>query len=66
MIFPIPEIVAYISTFIALEPGDVLVTGTPGGVGDRREPPLYMRPGDRIEVEISGVGRLENVVADEV
>ena len=66
MIFSIEELIAYISTFTRLETGDVIVTGTPGGVGDRREPPLYLFPGDRVEVEIDGVGVLENVVRTEL
>lgn len=65
MIFSIPEQIAYISTFTPLAPGDVIVTGTPGGVGSRRNPPEYMRAGDVIEVEISGVGLLRNPVVDE-
>ncbi|WP_232667118.1 fumarylacetoacetate hydrolase family protein [Pseudonocardia sp. TRM90224] len=65
MIFPIDEIVEYASTVFALEPGDVIVTGTPGGVGSRREPPVYLQAGDVVEVEIDGVGVLRNPVADE-
>lgn len=65
MIFSIPEQIAYISTFTPLAPGDVIVTGTPGGVGSRRNPPEYMRAGDVVEVEISGVGLLRNPVVDE-
>lgn len=63
LIFPIPQIIAYLSAFTALNPGDVIATGTPGGVGDRREPPLYMKEGDVVEVEISQVGLLRNVVS---
>lgn len=66
MIFKIPTIIAYLSTFTPLQPGDVIATGTPGGVGARREPPLWMKPGDTVEVEIEGVGLLRSrVVADE-
>ena len=48
-----------------LAPGDVIATGTPGGVGFKREPPLFMKPGDTVEVEIDGVGLLSNDIADE-
>lgn len=65
MIFPIPRLIEYISTFTALEPGDVIVTGTPGGVGARRQPPVWMKPGDRVEIEVSGIGVLSNTVAAE-
>ncbi|MGF7171456.1 2-keto-4-pentenoate hydratase/2-oxohepta-3-ene-1,7-dioic acid hydratase in catechol pathway [Sphingobium xanthum] len=62
MIFDIPRLIEYISTFTELVPGDVIFTGTPGGVGARREPPLFMQPGDRIEIEIEKVGLLVNEV----
>lgn len=62
LIFPLPTIISYLSRFTRLNPGDVIATGTPGGVGDRREPALYMKPGDVVDVEISGVGHLRNVV----
>jgi 2-keto-4-pentenoate hydratase/2-oxohepta-3-ene-1,7-dioic acid hydratase in catechol pathway len=62
MIFDIPRLIEYISTFTELAPGDVIFTGTPGGVGARREPPLFMKPGDRIEIEIEKVGLLVNEV----
>lgn len=64
MIFSIPRLIAYISCFTTLLPGDVIVTGTPGGVGFKRTPPVWMKPGDRIEVEVSGVGTLVNSVAE--
>lgn len=62
MIFPIPKLISFVSSFTTLEPGDVIVTGTPGGVGMRRNPPLFMKDGDKVEVEVSGVGRLINTV----
>jgi len=59
MIFPVAELIAYISTFTELVPGDVIATGTPGGVGSRRTPRLWLQPGDRVEVEIERIGTLE-------
>jgi 2-keto-4-pentenoate hydratase/2-oxohepta-3-ene-1,7-dioic acid hydratase in catechol pathway len=64
MIFKIPKIIEYVSAWTTLLPGDVLVTGTPGGVGARRNPPLWMKPGDKVEIEIDKVGILENSIAD--
>ncbi|MGC4079844.1 MAG: fumarylacetoacetate hydrolase family protein [Rubrivivax sp.] len=66
MIHPVAALIEYISTFSLLSPGDVIITGSPGGVGKKRVPPLFMKAGDTIEVEISGIGRLSNVIADEV
>lgn len=66
MISTIPQVIAYLSTVLPLLPGDVIVTGTPGGIGAKRNPPLWMKPGDIIEVEISGIGLLGNPIADEV
>jgi len=63
LIFTLPVIIEYLSSFTPLSPGDVIATGTPGGVGDRREPPVYMKPGDVIEIEITGLGTLRNVVS---
>jgi 2-keto-4-pentenoate hydratase/2-oxohepta-3-ene-1,7-dioic acid hydratase in catechol pathway len=65
MIFDIPRQIEYCSAFTRLEPGDVIVTGTPGGVGSRRTPPVWMKAGDVVEVEIDRIGLLRNVVADE-
>ncbi|MBM3540882.1 MAG: fumarylacetoacetate hydrolase family protein [Alphaproteobacteria bacterium] len=65
MIFPIPELIAYITTFTELAPGDVIPTGTPAGVGSKRTPPLFMKPGDIAEVDISNVGVLKNAIIGE-
>lgn len=65
LILPIPELIAYISSFTRLSPGDVIATGTPEGVGSSRKPPRFMRAGDTLEVEIPGIGTLVNTVADE-
>lgn len=65
MIFPIPRLISYITTFTELVPGDVIATGTPGGVGSRRQPPVWMKPGDTVEVEVSGLGVLRNPVESE-
>ena len=59
------EIIAYVTSFTPLAPGDIIATGTPGGVGFKREPALYMKDGDLIEVIIQKVGHLENHVEDE-
>jgi 2-keto-4-pentenoate hydratase/2-oxohepta-3-ene-1,7-dioic acid hydratase in catechol pathway len=64
LIFTLPVIIEYLSGFTNLSPGDVIATGTPGGVGDKREPPVYMNSGDVIEVEITGLGILRNVVVN--
>jgi 2-keto-4-pentenoate hydratase/2-oxohepta-3-ene-1,7-dioic acid hydratase in catechol pathway len=66
LIFAIPELVAYCSSFVTLSPGDVIVTGTPGGVGARRQPPVSMRDGDVVEVEVSKLGVLRNPVRSEI
>lgn len=63
--FDIPTLIEYVSTFTQLEAGDVIVTGTTGGVGAYRKPPLWMKPGDTVEVEITGVGLLRNKVVAE-
>jgi 2-keto-4-pentenoate hydratase/2-oxohepta-3-ene-1,7-dioic acid hydratase in catechol pathway len=66
MIFGVPALIAYCSAFTRLEPGDVIVTGTPGGVGSKRQPPVWLRPGDTVEVEIDGIGVLRNTVGPDV
>jgi 2-keto-4-pentenoate hydratase/2-oxohepta-3-ene-1,7-dioic acid hydratase in catechol pathway len=65
LIFDIPTLIEYCSTFARLEPGDVIASGTPGGVGAARKPPLWLKAGDTIEVTISGIGTLTNAVVDE-
>jgi acylpyruvate hydrolase len=66
LIFDVPTLIEFISSWTTLEPGDLICTGTPGGVGAARKPPLWLRPGDVVEVEIDGIGVLRNpVVADE-
>ncbi len=65
MIFSIADLIEYCSTFTELEAGDVIVTGTPGGVGARRNPPLFMKPGDVVEVEIAEIGVLRNLIEKE-
>jgi 2-keto-4-pentenoate hydratase/2-oxohepta-3-ene-1,7-dioic acid hydratase in catechol pathway len=64
MIFGCPEMIEYLTTVFPLEPGDVLATGTPSGVGMGFDPPRWLRPGDTVRIEIEGVGALENPVAD--
>ena len=67
LLFDVPDLIATISTFTALLPGDVILTGTPGGVGFRKEPQLFLTPGTQVSVEITGVGRIDSaVVAEEV
>jgi 2-keto-4-pentenoate hydratase/2-oxohepta-3-ene-1,7-dioic acid hydratase in catechol pathway len=66
MVFDVPTLIAFVSRTIALEPGDVLSTGTPAGVGHYQRPPRYLQDGDRLRCEIEGIGVLENVVADEL
>jgi 2-keto-4-pentenoate hydratase/2-oxohepta-3-ene-1,7-dioic acid hydratase in catechol pathway len=65
MAWDLAELITYISGICALEPGDVISTGTPGGVGHRRDPQVFMKAGDVLEVEVSGIGVLRNPVADE-
>ncbi len=63
--FGVPELIEYCSTWAQLEPGDVIVTGTPGGVGAGRKPPLWLKPGNVVEVDIAGIGVLRNAIVDE-
>jgi 2-keto-4-pentenoate hydratase/2-oxohepta-3-ene-1,7-dioic acid hydratase in catechol pathway len=65
MIHSIARQIAYVSTIAPLEPGDVIVTGTPGGVGARRNPPVWMKHGDVCEIEVDRIGVLSNPIADE-
>ncbi|MDL1895395.1 fumarylacetoacetate hydrolase family protein [Anaerolineae bacterium CFX7] len=64
MIFDVATLIEYLSHGITLEPGDVIATGTPPGVGDARQPPIYLKAGDVIEIQIEGLGKLSNPVAD--
>jgi 2-keto-4-pentenoate hydratase/2-oxohepta-3-ene-1,7-dioic acid hydratase in catechol pathway len=66
MIFSFRRIVNYISTFTTLTPGDVIVCGTPTGAGARFDPPVWLKPGDVVEIEAEGIGLLRNTIADEV
>ncbi|WP_425033540.1 fumarylacetoacetate hydrolase family protein [Pelagibacterium sp.] len=65
MLFPISVVISYISQFTPLSPGDVIATGTPGGVGAKRNPPVWLKPGDDIEIRVTGVGSLFNRVVEE-
>ena len=65
LLFTVPYLVSYFSTITTLEPGDIVATGTPSGVGNHRKPPLFMKPGDTVEVEISGIGTLSTSIIDE-
>jgi 2-keto-4-pentenoate hydratase/2-oxohepta-3-ene-1,7-dioic acid hydratase in catechol pathway len=63
MIFKVDELVAFVSETVTLEPGDVIATGTPAGVGFARTPPVFLKPGDVVEVEVERLGVLRNTVA---
>ena len=65
LIYSIPRIIAFCSDFTALSPGDIIATGTPEGVGHSRKPPLWMKPGDTLEVEITGIGTLRTRIVNE-
>lgn len=62
LIFPIPDLIAYVSDVVTLEPGDLILTGTPEGVGVFREPKIALKPGDTVEIEVEGIGVLKNDV----
>jgi len=64
MIFGVPELISFISRQITLEPGDLIATGTPAGVGVFRDPPIFLEPGDRVRCEIEGIGAVENPIVD--
>ncbi len=63
MLFPVATLIAYVSRFMTLEPGDVLTTGTPAGIGAFRKPPVYLQPGDRLRFEVTQVGTMEHLIA---
>ena len=65
LIFGVDALVAFLSETVTLEPGDVVATGTPSGVGFARTPPVYLKPGDTMEVEVEGLGILSNPVLAE-
>ena len=65
MIIPFARIIEYISTSCTLEPGDLILTGTPSGAGARFDPPHFLTPGDVVEIEVAKVGTISNIVADE-
>ena len=65
MMFPINFLIAYLSQFYLLKPGDLIATGTPNGAGARFNPPKWLKPGDTVEVEVEGIGILRNEVIDE-
>ena len=62
MIFPVERLIEHVTQYMTLEPGDVIATGTPAGVGAFRKPPVWLKPGDRVRVEISKIGVLENTI----
>ena len=64
LIFDVPALIEYCSTFTVLEPGDIIATGTPGGVGAARKPPVWLGPGDRVEVAVEPLGLLANTVSE--
>jgi 2-keto-4-pentenoate hydratase/2-oxohepta-3-ene-1,7-dioic acid hydratase in catechol pathway len=65
LIFPVATLIAWLSRFVTLQPGDVIATGTPAGVGHFRDPPRYLQPGDRLRLEMEKVGVLEHTMGGE-
>jgi 2-keto-4-pentenoate hydratase/2-oxohepta-3-ene-1,7-dioic acid hydratase in catechol pathway len=65
MVFSVPFLISYISSLATLEPGDIILTGTPAGIGCNRKPPVFLRAGDRVSVEVGGIGTLTNPVVVE-
>jgi 2-keto-4-pentenoate hydratase/2-oxohepta-3-ene-1,7-dioic acid hydratase in catechol pathway len=65
LIFKVPQLIAYLSSVFTLEPGDIIATGTPAGVGFARKPPRWLRPGDEVRIRIGGIGELANPVVAE-
>jgi acylpyruvate hydrolase len=66
LVFSVRKLIQLLSECLTLEPGDVVVTGTPSGVGYARTPPVWMKPGDTVEIEVAGLGQLRNTIQDEV
>ena len=66
MVFSVRDIVAYVSTFMTLQAGDMIITGTPTGAGARFDPPRYLSPRDEIEVEVGSIGTLKNWIKNEI
>jgi 2-keto-4-pentenoate hydratase/2-oxohepta-3-ene-1,7-dioic acid hydratase in catechol pathway len=64
MIWSVAELIEHVSSVITLDPGDLVITGTPSGVGVFRDPPVFLEPGDRVRCEIDGIGSVENPVVD--
>jgi 2-keto-4-pentenoate hydratase/2-oxohepta-3-ene-1,7-dioic acid hydratase in catechol pathway len=66
MVFRIPALIEFLSSVVTLEPGDIVSTGTPAGVGFARQPPRYLKPGDEVIIRIEGIGELRNPVIAEI
>jgi acylpyruvate hydrolase len=65
MVFSVPTLISYISSLATLEPGDLILTGTPAGIGCNRKPQVFLKPGDHVSVQIDGIGTLTNLVVAE-